>query len=226
MDRALVVNDLRIDVETSGNDIVDEVTLSIAPGEVLGLVGESGSGKTTVGLAVLGHARRGVKIASGLVQIGDADMLGLGDTALRQARGRLVTYVPQDPSTALNPAMRIAKQIMEVLEAHDFGGSAAARRARVVEVMSEVLLPGTPEFLRRYPHQLSRRAAAACRSGDGVCLPALGDRARRADHRSRCQHPGPRVGHGARPVPYAQGSPPCTSPTIWPWLPTWPTASQ
>ena len=155
MNEALLVRNLRIDVEMSGHDIVDEVTLSIAPGEVLGLVGESGSGKTTVGLAVLGHARRGVKIVSGTVQIGETDMFGLGETALREARGRLVTYVPQDPSTALNPAIRIGKQIMEVLEAHDFGGSDEARRARVTEVMAEVLLVSTPEFLRRYPHQLS-----------------------------------------------------------------------
>ena len=155
MNEAVLVTNLRINVETSGNDIVDEVTLSVAPGEVLGLVGESGSGKTTVGLAVLGHARRGVKIAGGNVLIGETDMFGLGEVALRHARGRLVTYVPQDPSTALNPAIRIGKQIMEVLEAHDFGGSNDGRRARLVEVMGEVLLPGTPEFLRRYPHQLS-----------------------------------------------------------------------
>jgi peptide/nickel transport system ATP-binding protein len=152
---AVSITDLRIDVAGSGKDIVDDVNLSIAPGEVLGLVGESGSGKTTVGLAVLGHARRGVKLARGDVMIGDAAMLALGDVALRHARGKLVSYVPQDPSTALNPAMRIVKQLTEVLEFHDFGGSDAARRARVQEVMNEVLLPSTPEFLRRYPHQLS-----------------------------------------------------------------------
>jgi peptide/nickel transport system ATP-binding protein len=152
---ALTIRDLRIEVAGNGADIVDDVTLRIAPGEVLGLVGESGSGKTTVGLAVLGHARRGVKLAGGEVTIGDAAMLDLGDVALRHARGKLVTYVPQDPSTALNPALRIIKQLTEVLEFHDFGGSSAARHARVIEVMSEVLLPSTPEFLRRYPHQLS-----------------------------------------------------------------------
>jgi len=152
---AVTITDLRIEVAGSGADIVDEVNLTIAPGEVLGLVGESGSGKTTVGLAVLGHARRGVKLAGGEVIIGESAMLELGDGALRHARGTLVSYVPQDPSTALNPALRINKQLMEVLEFHDFGGSAAARKARVQEVMSEVLLPSTPEFLRRYPHQLS-----------------------------------------------------------------------
>jgi peptide/nickel transport system ATP-binding protein len=152
---ALSIDALRIDVATSRNDIVDEVSLTIAPGEVLGLVGESGSGKTTVGLAVLGHARKGARIAAGQVEIGEVPMLTLGSAQLRHARGELVSYVPQDPGTALNPALRIERQILEVLEGHDFGGSSAARRARLVDVMSEVLLPSTPEFLRRYPHQLS-----------------------------------------------------------------------
>jgi peptide/nickel transport system ATP-binding protein len=152
---ALSIEALRIDVAASGNDIVDEVSLTIAPGEVLGLVGESGSGKTTVGLAVLGHARKGARIAAGQVEIGDVPVLGLPARQLRHTRGDLVSYVPQDPGTALNPALRIEHQILEVLETHDFGGSSAARRARLQQVMSEVLLPSTPEFLRRYPHQLS-----------------------------------------------------------------------
>jgi peptide/nickel transport system ATP-binding protein len=151
----LVVSGLRIEVEATGHDIVDEVEFSLAPGEVLGLVGESGSGKTTVGLAVLNHARRGVRIAAGSVRIGETDVTSLADEDLRRTRGRLVSYVPQDPSTALNPAIRIGKQVLEVLEAHDFGGSDSARHDRVAEVMAEVLLPGTPEFLGRYPHQLS-----------------------------------------------------------------------
>ncbi|MGI9054071.1 MAG: ABC transporter ATP-binding protein [Ilumatobacteraceae bacterium] len=152
---ALTVGGLRIDVVDSGDDIVDEVSLTIGAGEVLGLVGESGSGKTTVGLAVLGHARKGASLAAGRVEIGGYSMLGLSLAQLRLTRGELVSYVPQDPGTALNPALRIGKQLLEVLETHDFGGSDAARRARVDEVMAEVLLPGTPQFLRRYPHQLS-----------------------------------------------------------------------
>ena len=122
---------------------------------MLGLVGESGSGKTTVGLSVLGHARKGVRIAGGVVLIGETSMLELDQSELREARGKLVSYVPQDPSVALNPALRIDRQLLEVMEFHGFGGSDEARRDRMVEVMKEVLLPGTPEFLRRYPHQLS-----------------------------------------------------------------------
>nr|MBA3289820.1 ATP-binding cassette domain-containing protein [Acidimicrobiia bacterium] len=152
---ALTIDELRIGVTSSGDDIVDEVSLSIHAGEVLGLVGESGSGKTTVGLSVLGHSRKGAEITGGRVVIGDCSMLGLSSSQLRQARGELVTYVPQDPGTALNPALRIGKQLLEVLEAHDFGGSGAARKQRITEVMTDVLLPGTPQFLRRYPHQLS-----------------------------------------------------------------------
>jgi peptide/nickel transport system ATP-binding protein len=152
---ALQIEELRLDVAATGHDIVDEVTLHIEPGEVVGLVGESGSGKTTVGLAVLGHCRKGVRVDSGSVTINGREMLNLGASGLRRARGDLVSYVPQDPGTALNPALRIGTQLMEVLEHHGFGDSDAARKARVVEVMGEVLLPSTRDFLRRYPHQLS-----------------------------------------------------------------------
>jgi peptide/nickel transport system ATP-binding protein len=83
----LVISGLRIEVAATGHDIVDQVDLTIAPGEVLGLVGESGSGKTTVGLSVLGHARRGVRIADGVVLIGETRMLELREWQLREARG-------------------------------------------------------------------------------------------------------------------------------------------
>ena len=151
----LEVDDLRLEVGRTGADIVDEVSLSVAPGEVLGLVGESGSGKTTVGLAVLGHTRRGVVIARGRIRVGETEVLALSQEELRRLRGRKVSYVPQDPSSALNPALRIGTQMLEILEAHQYGETDALRRARVAEMMREVLLPDDPEFLRRYPHQLS-----------------------------------------------------------------------
>jgi len=152
---ALSIRDLRLDVAESGNDIVEEISLTIGKGEVLGLVGESGSGKTTVGLAVLGHARKGVAIAAGTVTIEGASILELTDRQLRGARGSLVSYVPQDPGTALNPALRIGSQVMEVLETHGFGANKAEREMRVAESFEEVKLPSDKEFLRRYPHQLS-----------------------------------------------------------------------
>jgi peptide/nickel transport system ATP-binding protein len=151
----LVVEGLRIEVAGQGIDIVDEVSFEIASGEILGLVGESGSGKTTVGLALLGHSRRGAKITSGRVAIDGRNLLELSPAELRTLRGSVVSYVPQDPGAALNPSLRIGKQLDEVLVAHDFGASAAERRARLAEMLDEVLLPGDAAFLERYPHQLS-----------------------------------------------------------------------
>jgi peptide/nickel transport system ATP-binding protein len=152
---ALEVEQLRVDVAGTGIDIVDDVSFHIDAGEVLGLVGESGSGKTTVGLALLGHTRRGAAIVAGRIRIDGTELLGLRAPELRALRGRVVSYVPQDPGAALNPAIRIGVQLDETLEAHDFGESSSERRARRAEMLEEVLLPGDDAFLRRYPHQLS-----------------------------------------------------------------------
>ncbi|CAA9534544.1 MAG: ABC transporter, ATP-binding protein (cluster 5, nickel/peptides/opines) / ABC transporter, ATP-binding protein (cluster 5, nickel/peptides/opines) [uncultured Thermoleophilia bacterium] len=152
---AITVEDLRVELRRTGHDIVADIGFRIGPGEVLGLVGESGSGKTTAGLALLGHTRRGVRIASGSVRIGDTDVLRLPPAALRRLRGGLISYVPQDPSASLNPAVRIGTQLLETLEAHGFGSGSDERRARVTELMAEVALPTEARYLRRYPHELS-----------------------------------------------------------------------
>jgi len=151
----IVVKNLRIEVQGRGVDIVDEVSLSIAPGEILGLVGESGSGKTTVGLALLGHSRRGAVIAGGSVRIGEIEVLELPEIERQRLRGRLISYVPQDPASALNPALRIGTQLREILEAHNYAKDAAGRRARIAEMMREVALPADSKFLSKYPHELS-----------------------------------------------------------------------
>jgi peptide/nickel transport system ATP-binding protein len=150
---AVTVRDLRIST-TSGVEVVHDISFEIAPGEVLGVVGESGSGKTTVGLSLLGHARRGLKIAGGTILLGDRDIRAMSDADLRRLRGSLVSYVPQDPASSLNPALRIGTQIREVLEAH---GSTDDKEnaARIAEMMREVALSDDPAYLKRYPHQLS-----------------------------------------------------------------------
>ena len=153
---SLEVVDLRVEIDYGEHeDIVDGIGFRVAAGEVLGLVGESGSGKTTVGLAILGHTRRGARIAHGEVRIEGRDILALPALERQRLRGTLVSYVPQDPASALSPAMRIGKQLDEALSEHGFGSSDADRKERIKEVLAEVLLPSDDAFLKRYPHQLS-----------------------------------------------------------------------
>jgi peptide/nickel transport system ATP-binding protein len=149
----LKVTGLEVRLGRTGPDVVRDVSFAVPAGEVLGLVGESGSGKTTVALALLGHARRGLRISAGQVLLDGTDVLALSPRDLRAARGAQVSYVPQDPSAALNPALRVGTQIREVLRVH--AGAAGNVGDRVAEVMREVSLDPTPEMLHRYPHQLS-----------------------------------------------------------------------
>jgi peptide/nickel transport system ATP-binding protein len=156
---AVAVRNLRIELVSSGEDIVDQIVLEVTAGQVLGLVGESGSGKTTVGMALLGYTRPGGKVVSGEVMIDGRDLQGLRQGELRRLRGGTVSYIPQDPGTALNPALRIGRQLSEMLEAHSPSMSDDERDARVRESLEEVALPpsgvSVEDFLNRYTHQLS-----------------------------------------------------------------------
>jgi peptide/nickel transport system ATP-binding protein len=150
----LVVEDLGVTLTGSGVDVVDDVDLVLRPGEVVGLVGESGSGKTTVGTSLLGYARAGALISAGKVLIEDRDVLKLPWKAVRQLRGEEIAYVPQDPASALNPSIRIGRQIVELLELRGIGTS-ESRMQGARDGLAEVGLPNDDEFLRRYAHQLS-----------------------------------------------------------------------
>jgi peptide/nickel transport system ATP-binding protein len=154
MEPAVAVNNLQVDIASTGVPVISDVSFEIAPGEILGVVGESGSGKTTVGLALLGHARRGLRISGGTVLVGQYDVLAMDEEQRRMLRGSVVSYVPQDPASSLNPALRIGIQINEVLEAHD-SGRGSDHAGRVAEMMREVALPDDPAFLKRYPHEIS-----------------------------------------------------------------------
>ena len=149
----LEVKDLQVRLGKSGPDVVSEVSFAVPAGQVLGLVGESGSGKTTVALALLGHVRRGLSISAGAVLLDGTDLLSLDAKHLQAVRGAKVAYVPQDPSAALNPTLRIGSQLKEALQVHP--AVATDPDARVAEVLRESRLEPTPELLRRYPHQLS-----------------------------------------------------------------------
>jgi len=151
----LEVRDLEIRSGSHGPPVVSGISFAVRPGDVLGLVGESGSGKTTVALALLGHTRRGLSVSTGEVRLDGMDLLRLRPAGLRQVRGARVSYVPQDPSAALNPALRIGYQLQEALRVHGRTGQDRNPQSRILEVLREVSLAATPDLLRRYPHQLS-----------------------------------------------------------------------
>jgi peptide/nickel transport system ATP-binding protein len=136
----------------SGDPVVEDVSFAVNPGEILGLVGESGSGKTTTALALLGYTRSGVVLRGGSVEVGGEPIMGAGARGVRSLRGRVVSYVPQDPGGALNPSLRIGDAIMDVLRAHR---SEVASQESVHTALERVELGTEPRFGRRYPHQLS-----------------------------------------------------------------------
>ena len=150
----LVVQDLGVMLTGRPVDVVDDIDLVLRPGEVVGLVGESGSGKTTVGTSLLGYARPGALISSGKVLLEDRDVLKLPWKEVRQLRGEEIAYVPQDPASALNPSIRIGKQLVELHQLRGIG-TAESRLQAARDGLAEVGLPNDDEFLRRYAHQLS-----------------------------------------------------------------------
>jgi peptide/nickel transport system ATP-binding protein len=149
-DTVLEVEGLRVELRDR-LPIVSEISFAVSRGEIVGLVGESGSGKTTTGLALLGYTRPGARIVGGNVVVDGTNLLQLSEAERRHLRGKVISYVAQDPSSALNPGFRIRVQMDEILRAHAAG--------RVNELLGpkleSVRLPTTTEFESRYPHQLS-----------------------------------------------------------------------
>lgn len=149
----LRVSGLRVDHVASGLPIIEEVEFEVPGGSVFAIVGESGGGKSTVAMAALGYARPGARLAEGEVRVGGLDIVQLSNQARRRARGEMLSYVGQDPGTSLNPAIRIGRQITELLETHRI--SHADAQVKVREYLDRIALPTDREFLRRYPHELS-----------------------------------------------------------------------
>jgi peptide/nickel transport system ATP-binding protein len=146
---ALSLSDLRV-VTRRGEAIVEDVSLTVGRGEILGLVGESGSGKTTTALSIFGYTSAGAKIEAIDLRVGDTALVD--ESTQRQARGRLVSYVPQNPGTALNPSLRVAQAVADMIRAHR---EVPDVEVEVLQSLAAVNLPATPEFGRRYPHQMS-----------------------------------------------------------------------
>ncbi len=166
----LEVTDLR--VRLGGVDVVDGVSFALAAGERLGLIGESGSGKSLTALAVLGLLPAGARV-TGSVRLQSRELLGASDRELSRLRGRDLAMIFQEPSTALNPLMRVGRQISEPLRLHrGYSRQAAARAA--VELATAVGLPDPQRLVRSYPHELSGgQRQRVCIAAALACRPVL-----------------------------------------------------
>jgi peptide/nickel transport system ATP-binding protein len=133
---------------------VDDVSFSIAPGEVLGVVGESGAGKSLTGLAIIGLLEPPGRIAAGEVRLEGRRIDNLPHDQLRRVRGRRIGVIFQDPLTSLNPLYTIGEQLEETILTH-LPLSKSKARARALSLLREVGIPAPQARFGHYPHQFS-----------------------------------------------------------------------
>jgi len=143
-------------VATDDRVLVSDLSFRIERGERVGLIGESGSGKSLTSLAVMGLLPDSLT-ATGRVTVGDDDrnVVGLAEAQAAKLRGAHMAMVFQEPMTALNPLMRVGRQIAESMLIHGTQPNRAAAERRAIELMADVGLPTPAETARAYPHQLS-----------------------------------------------------------------------
>ncbi len=133
---------------------VEDVSLTVEPGEIHGLVGESGAGKSTIGAAVMGLVQPPGYVAAGRLTLGETDLRALSPAAAHRVRGSRISMIFQDPQTSLNPLLTIEDQIVETILAHGSLGPSAAR-TRAIDLLEEIGIVGAAGRIRAYPHQFS-----------------------------------------------------------------------
>ncbi|WP_192458402.1 ABC transporter ATP-binding protein [Musicola keenii] len=152
MNELLRVEQLR--VSAGERVLVQDVSFTLNKGEVLGLIGESGAGKSTIGQAILGHCRDGMRISGGQIWFQGTDLTTLSGRSLRNVRGCRIAYVAQSASASFNPAQRIGEQVIEAAVRHGVLPRQQAI-ARALTLFEQLSLPEPAAFFRRYPHQVS-----------------------------------------------------------------------
>ena len=145
----LTIRDLEISF--AGRSVVRLAQLDLGEQEIVGLVGESGSGKSMTALGILGLAEAAGATVTGSIRLDEQELVGLGERALREIRGRRIAMILQNPISALSPVFRVGDVFTRTLRLHGVPRSEAVPRA--LQALDEVLLPS--ELLRRYPHELS-----------------------------------------------------------------------
>jgi oligopeptide/dipeptide ABC transporter ATP-binding protein len=152
---SLAVEGLTIEVKRPEGWLpaVRDVSFELAAGERIALVGESGSGKSLTALSLGGLLPQGARVRSGRIAFGVQDLLG-GRVDMQTVRGRSIAFVFQNPTSALDPLVRIGAQIEESMEAHGIG-TRRSRRARAIELLELVGVHDAARRVRDFPHQFS-----------------------------------------------------------------------
>ncbi len=152
----LQINNLRVEFPTRHETLVaiDDLSLHIDPGEVLGVVGESGAGKSMTGNAIIGLLEPPGRIAGGEIIFDGQRIDNLSKSEIRKIRGRRIGAIFQDPLTSLNPLHTVGRQITDTILAH-LPLSPRQARARAIDLLNEVGVPAASERINHYPHQFS-----------------------------------------------------------------------
>src|SRR3982750_3938113 len=152
----LEVDQLRVEFPSRHGRLLalDDISFSIAPGEILGVVGESGAGKSLTGASIIGLLDPPGRIAGGEIRFDGAPIDDLRYEEMRKIRGRHIGAIFQDPLTSLDPLYTVGQQLVETIQTHLSLGAAEARR-RAVRLLQETGIPAAEERLDQYPHQFS-----------------------------------------------------------------------
>ncbi|CAL9671674.1 ABC transporter ATP-binding protein [Streptomyces sp. enrichment culture] len=152
-DPIAVISGLSLGPAAGGPPVLHDARLTVPRGGVLGVVGRSGSGKSSLAYSLLGHVRPGLEVRAGTVRVAGLDPFARPDA--RALRGRVVSYLGQDPASSLNPALRIGTQIAEAVRLRSSVTGAHQVRSQVDALLRSVRLPADPAFRRRLPRQVS-----------------------------------------------------------------------
>ncbi|KAA3498974.1 MULTISPECIES: ABC transporter ATP-binding protein [Rhizobium/Agrobacterium group] len=133
---------------------LSDISLSIRPGEILGVVGESGAGKSMTGLAIQGLLEKPGRIAEGEIWLGSRRIDKLDDRAMESIRGREIGAIFQDPLTSLNPLFTVGAQLVETIRQH-LPLNKKEARGRAVQLLKDVGIPSPEDRIDHYPHQFS-----------------------------------------------------------------------
>jgi peptide/nickel transport system ATP-binding protein len=152
----LEISDLTVQFRSDFGQVeaVDHITLSVYPGEVVGLVGESGSGKSVTSFAILRLIRKPGQVTSGVIRFNGVDLATLSEDEMRKVRGAKIAMISQSPRTALNPVITVGRQIARLFELHG-GLSEKEAEQRMLDMLSLVRIPDPRKRAGQYAHQLS-----------------------------------------------------------------------